>query len=437
MKKRLFVVLSLVCAMLFAFSFAGCDFGGGKTNNKGDSTQNGQTDGTDGSGSSDKDSDKTNGGGDGGNGGGGSHTHSWGEWSVTKEANCTEAGSRERICSECDEKATEEIPAGHTFFNAKCIVCNTTQYITSGLDYVYVNLGGQTPTYSLSSLGSSTATDIYIPKELSQDGHYNVRVTLGDGRPFAQGEYGNEVAEGRPTKGSRINTLTIATGVRVPKYGLTGLNNLKTLSLSSNGWLMGSYEGTMHEFFCEPNTNYRYADDAKLPGLTQVSKDIPGKANGSIVTFGGYYMPSSLTMLAYTAGLINDGMFANMKTLETIVLPEELPLGGPGTTFAITSSMIGKYAFWNCTALKEITLPTNTTKILWDAFDGCTSLATITSPATVTEIGDYAFKGCTALKEIKFGGTQTQWNAIGGSNWKNAIKGCKVTFSDDTSITIS
>ena len=431
MKKRLFVVLSLVCAMMFAFSFAGCDFGGGKTNNKGDGTQNGQTDGTDGSGSSDKDDDKTTGGGGGNGGGGGGHTHSWGAWSVTKEPGCTEPGSRERICSDCDEKATEPIPAGHTFFNAKCIVCNTSQYITSGLDYLFSQLPGTSAYFYLTSLGTSTATDIYIPKELSQDGHYNVSVTVS-GRPFSQ--YENLVAQGSPTKGSKIKSVTIEERVPVPKGAFTGLNNLERLAFSSTGWLMGSYDGTVHEFFCEPNADWRYEDDTKLAGLAQVSANFPNAKNGNIGTFGGYYMPSSLTMLAYTAGLINNGMFANMKMLETIVLPEELPDGGVQGS---SSTHIGKYAFWNCTALKELTLPTNTTKILWDAFDGCTSLATITIPATVTEIGEYAFKGCTALKEIKFGGTQTQWNAIGGTNWKNAIRGCKVTFSDDSSITIS
>ena len=40
--------------------------------------------------------------------------HVYGEWTVTKEATCTEAGSREKTCTSCGEKVTEEIPAaGH------------------------------------------------------------------------------------------------------------------------------------------------------------------------------------------------------------------------------------------------------------------------------------------------------------------------------------
>ena len=46
--------------------------------------------------------------------GGEPHEHSFGEWTTTKEATCTEEGSKERVC-ECGEKETEVIAAlGHT-----------------------------------------------------------------------------------------------------------------------------------------------------------------------------------------------------------------------------------------------------------------------------------------------------------------------------------
>lgn len=37
--------------------------------------------------------------------------HSYGEWNITKEATCTETGIREKTCSVCGEKTTEEIAA--------------------------------------------------------------------------------------------------------------------------------------------------------------------------------------------------------------------------------------------------------------------------------------------------------------------------------------
>ena len=38
------------------------------------------------------------------------HDHNYGEWNITKPATCTEAGSKERVCSGCGEKETESIP---------------------------------------------------------------------------------------------------------------------------------------------------------------------------------------------------------------------------------------------------------------------------------------------------------------------------------------
>ena len=43
------------------------------------------------------------------------HEHTYGDWVVTKEATCTEAGSREKVCGVCGDKVTETIAAkGHT-----------------------------------------------------------------------------------------------------------------------------------------------------------------------------------------------------------------------------------------------------------------------------------------------------------------------------------
>ncbi|MBQ1341799.1 MAG: cell wall-binding repeat-containing protein, partial [Erysipelotrichaceae bacterium] len=46
--------------------------------------------------------------------------HDYGEWTVTKEATCTEKGTEERVCSRCDAKETREVPAtGHKPGEAK------------------------------------------------------------------------------------------------------------------------------------------------------------------------------------------------------------------------------------------------------------------------------------------------------------------------------
>jgi hypothetical protein len=71
-------------------------------------------------------------------------------------------------------------------------------------------------------------------------------------------------------------------------------------------------------------------------------------------------------------------------------------------------SGIGAQAFYYCTALTTVKLPSTVTFIDDYAFAGCTSLETIVIPASVTRIGKLAFQGCTALKSVVFLGTDVE-----------------------------
>ena len=56
------------------------------------------------------------------------HTHAYGAWTTVTEANCTEDGTKERVCS-CGEKETAAIPAtGHSIIidAAKAATCTKT-----------------------------------------------------------------------------------------------------------------------------------------------------------------------------------------------------------------------------------------------------------------------------------------------------------------------
>ena len=63
-------------------------------------------------------------------------------------------------------------------------------------------------------------------------------------------------------------------------------------------------------------------------------------------------------------------------------------------------TLINSYAFYDCTSLKEVTIPNSVTEIGDSAFLGCKSLTKVTIPDSVTKIGYGAFSGCTSLKEI-------------------------------------
>ena len=61
---------------------------------------------------------------------------------------------------------------------------------------------------------------------------------------------------------------------------------------------------------------------------------------------------------------------------------------------------IGDYAFFSCTSLKEVIIPTSVTSIGNYAFSDCRSLPNVRIPNSVTSIGDNAFSECIKLRDI-------------------------------------
>ena len=68
-----------------------------------------------------------------------------------------------------------------------------------------------------------------------------------------------------------------------------------------------------------------------------------------------------------------------------------------------TVTAIGNRAFWECTSLKEVTIPQSVTSIGDKAFYDCRGLTSVTIPQSVTSIGDHAFGECIHLKTLSFG----------------------------------
>ena len=69
------------------------------------------------------------------------------------------------------------------------------------------------------------------------------------------------------------------------------------------------------------------------------------------------------------------------------------------TSLTIPSSVteIGWYAFEDCSGLTSFTIPSGVTSIGWSVFEGCSGLTSLTIPSSVTSIGSWAFSGCSGL----------------------------------------
>ena len=87
---------------------------------------------------------------------------------------------------------------------------------------------------------------------------------------------------------------------------------------------------------------------------------------------------------------------SNYQGLTTATIPETVTYDG--TTYSVTS--IGGCAFWYCSSLASITIPTSVTSIGSSAFEYCSSLTSVTIPNSVTSIGSSAFCVCSSLTSI-------------------------------------
>ena len=63
-------------------------------------------------------------------------------------------------------------------------------------------------------------------------------------------------------------------------------------------------------------------------------------------------------------------------------------------------TIIAKSAFYSCSSLSSITIPTSVTSIESETFYKCTSLTSLTIPSSVTSIGSSAFYGCSGLTSL-------------------------------------
>ena len=102
-----------------------------------------------------------------------------------------------------------------------------------------------------------------------------------------------------------------------------------------------------------------------------------------------FYGCSGLTSLTIPSGVTKIGCYALSSCigLTSLTLPSSV-------------TEIGEHAFLNCRGLTNFTIPSGVTKIGAGAFFCCYGLISLTIPSSVTAIGSGAFNGCSGLTSI-------------------------------------
>lgn len=83
-------------------------------------------------------------------------------------------------------------------------------------------------------------------------------------------------------------------------------------------------------------------------------------------------------------------------------------------TIEVASAFIKENAFYQCSALENLTLDSGVVHIFKNSFTNCTKLKQIVFPKTIQEIDDYAFNGSRNIKEVEFLGIVPP--KLGGDN---------------------
>lgn len=127
-----------------------------------------------------------------------------------------------------------------------------------------------------------------------------------------------------------------------------------------------------------------YYDDG-----TNGKRPVASFADGTSTYIGAFYGCSSLTSvdIPSTISEINSGLFNICTSLSSITIPDSV-------------TTIGASAFNGCTALASVEMSSSLVSLASFAFGWCTSLESINIPASTTSIDSYAFANCPNLESI-------------------------------------
>ena len=175
--------------------------------------------------------------------------------------------------------------------------------------------------------------------------------------------------------------------------------------LITNLKIVGKINGTDLKFIRE------------MAGCDVNGKETDGKlsildlSDAKIVEGGSAYYSDRDDGFIYTSNdKVGDFAFYDCSGLTSLTLPSSVTkigcyalsncIGLTSLTLPSSVTEIGEHAFLNCRGVTNFTIPSGVTKIGGAAFFCCYGLISLTIPSSVTAIGSQAFKACSSLTSI-------------------------------------
>lgn len=356
------------------------------------------------------------------------HVFSDGEWEVTKEATCTESGSKRRVCtvegcghtevvtvpalghdlipeqiterplcetggtmtmkcSRCDFK--DEItlqPFNHVYPQApdcaegvKCMVCGKERIPLK--QHAYKTEAGHE--HECADCGYAYTSDLVFTA--INDGK-EWRVSEPDGNAFwsvkelvvpayKEGKPVTELAEGSFNNDYSLQAVRLPYTLKKLNGNFISCNSLISLNVpDSVDYMGGSFAGS------------------KILDVMKYNTDGDGLAVLGGWVFG---ISDSVERFVLPEGLKGavSGIFKS-PALKHVELPDNY----------VMSNGEFQPAYNSTTSLESVVLPDTLAFLPDNAFRSCVALEQITIPASVTSVGNYVFSGCTSLKSVEFEG---------------------------------
>ena len=155
----------------------------------------------------------------------------------------------------------------------------------------------------------------------------------------------------------------------------------------------------------------------EMAGCDYDGKETDGKlsildlSDAKIVEGGSAYYSDRDDGFIYTSNdKLGDFAFYDCSGLTSLTLPSSVTkigcyalsscIGLTSLTLPSSVTEIGEHAFLNCRGLTNFTIPSGVTSIGTSAFFCCYGLISLTIPSSVTSIGGFAFNDCSGLTSI-------------------------------------